>query len=266
MLMTLSSASLADEFTGCHSYVGQQVSFSSTQDVLASLRKTPTMKGEFETTADFESRKAAAFKDIPKLLVLPSIFEGKHISYDADQQAMSVKSYALSNLNTDYAGVFGYGTDFDGKIEFSRLYDNLDAVIYRSEKNVGQYSGENAYGASRNVRKIDRRTVSIFEREGEYGEDLFPSKMTDEDGVDSIIGFVYDIPIEQAKLARDNWKSGYVVELKSPYFTEGPVRHKGPSITRPTEINETLSVVIADIKCGIVTDSSSRVLLSEATR
>lgn len=96
----------------------------------------------------------------------------KYVNYDADAQALNVSTYAIADTNTDYTGVFGFGTAYYDKVKFvaSSL---INIVTSQPEKVVGTYKAQNSFGAAIRVTRMTRSTQALFERAAKYGEDLF---------------------------------------------------------------------------------------------
>jgi hypothetical protein len=245
----------------CQSYVGQTVTLNTFSAVAAILKKLPTAKDEYETTADFEARVATARGSMPETVILPGTFNSKYLNYDADAGVLKVQAYALRNINTDYSRVFGYGTSYYDKVKYSTI-GNRDAVLFEVQRTTGSYFATNAFGAKVTVRKIARLTHAIFEGEqGSYDEDLFLNQTP---GVDAVIGTVR-MTIPEAQSLKASGKVAFVVKPKWPYYAEG-VHHWEPKIDAPTDVDNLVQVIVGDIQCGLLLTSIDKVVAALPTR
>lgn len=245
----------------CDSYVGKTVALNSFVAVAAALKKTPAIKGEYETTTQYEARIAAAKVTTPEVIILPGTFSAKYATYDADAGAVKIQAYALRNVNTSYTNVFGYGSTYYEKVKYSSL-DNIDAVLAESEATTGTYTASNAYGAKAVVTKITRIDQALFEGEADYSKrDLFVDQKP---GIDAALGSI-PMSIAEAQAFKVGGKVAFVAKPKWPFYAEG-TRIYEPKITSPTEINNVIQVIVADIQCGLVLSPASKVLAAYTTR
>lgn len=259
-VIALAACPLANAQT-CQTYVGQTVTLNSFDSVAATLKAMPTTKGEYETTATFEARVAAARGAMPETVIIPGIFSAKYVTYDADSGTLKVQAYALSNVNTDYSYVFGYGRPFYEKVKYSSL-GNRDAVVFQSETATGSYVASNAYGAKATVTKITRLHKAIFEGEqGSYNEDLFVDQKP---GVDALLGTV-PMSIPDAQALKANGKVAFVVKPKWPFFAEGR-RLGDATISNPIEVTNPIQVIVGDIQCGLLLTPTNKVVAAYTTR
>jgi hypothetical protein len=245
----------------CDTYVGQSVTPSSFDSVAQVLRTIPSRKDEFETTAQFETRVASARSSIPDTVIIPGIFSPEYVTYDADTASLRVQPFALRNLNTDYARVFGFGTPLDGAVEYG-VYDNRDVVVFQQETSTGTYRGTNAYGASVTVTEITRLQQAIFEGKGEGPlETLFANLRI---GPDPVIGTI-PMGIPEARAIKESGRVAFVVSPKWPYYAEG-TRYWEPNITNRIDVTNPIEVIIGDIRCGLLMTASNYVVAAFETR
>jgi len=259
-LIVAATPALAQE--QCQSYVGRTVALNTFSTVAATLKKLPTAKGEYETTAAFEARVAAARGSMPETVILPGTFSPKYVSYDADAGVLKVQAYALRNINADYTPVFGYSSPYYEKVKYSTI-GNRDAVLFDgAEKTTGSYIGSNAFGVKARVREITRLTQAVFEDEqGSYNEDLF---LDQKPGVDAVLGTV-PMTIPEAQSLKSTGKAAFVVKPKWPFYAEGVGRSE-PNIEAPTDLTNRIQVIVGDIQCGLLLTGSDRVVAAFPTR
>lgn len=245
----------------CESYVGQTVTLNSFNVVAAAMKKMPAVKGEYETTAQYEARIAAARGSTPETVILPGVFSPKYMTYDADAGVLKVQAYALRNINTSYGDVFGYGSPYYEKVKYSSL-DNIDAVLSQKETPTGTYTASNAYGAKALVTKITRLDQAVFEGEADFRKgDLFVDQKP---GVDAQLGTIA-MTIPEAQAFKAGGKVAFVAKPKWPYYAEGKRTYE-PKIDSPTEVNNVIQVIVADIQCGLVLSPTNKVLAAYTTR
>lgn len=254
-------AATAANAQDCRSYVGQVVAVQPFQTVAATLKTLPTVKGEYETTAAFEARVSAARGAMPETVIVQGVFSPNYVNYDADAGVIKVQAYALRNLNTHYAYVFGYGSPYYEKVKYSSL-GNLDAVLFEKESTTGSYSASNAFGAKTTVTKITRLQHAIFEGPTvRYGDRLF---VDEKPGVEALLGTI-PMTIPEAQALKASGKVAFAAKPKWPFYAEG-VRKWEPTITSPTDVNNPIHVIVADIQCGLLLDGSNKVVGAYATR
>ncbi len=221
-------------------------------------------KGEFETTADYEARRNASVGTAARTVIIPKQPEGlEYFEYDADAQKLKVLSYAFDNTGLDVWSAF-YAAELYGKIDVN-TFGNVEVVISREENPTGSHVASNAYGATVDVLEIAWTTRAIFDRQGDgtsgldYG--LFPSA----DNSPYVVGELSLAPAEAQRL-KPTLQVGFVVTPREPYLVTG--RHKvgKTTIQNPRAITEDFSILIADIQCGVVMDSSDKILMAYPTR
>lgn len=251
----------------CPSYVGQTVSYTDVNELVSKLKKVPTIKDEFETTAQFQERQSKAAEGLVTPLFIPAIFDNEYVKYDADNETLNVKSFAISNVNTNYDAVFGYGGPMYEKVEYNMLGDNVDAVVKYDEKVTGSYVATNSFGVSTQVTRVTRNVVSIFDHKGEYGESAFTPPREQGGGYpDNVVASFTNTPVNIARKAKTTLGGGFLVALRAPYYVEGIDDSHSPTINNPREITVDLKVIMADILCGVLTDENNKVFASFTSR
>ncbi|MEJ5979126.1 hypothetical protein WG901_20910 [Novosphingobium sp. PS1R-30] len=244
----------------CSVYLGQVLALDSFATIAAKLRTIPTLKGEYETTAAFEARAAAARAGAPGKVIIRGMLDPEYLTYDADNGALKVQAYALSNYVANYSGVFGYGQPLYGKVDYGGL-GNRDVVVADHEVPVGSYIGSNAFGAKVRVTRSTRLTQAIFEgKPAVYDEKLFVGQHK---GTDAFIGAV-PMTIAEARALKFSGKVAFVAEPKWPFFAEG-IHYGNPRFDNPNDVTNPTQVIIADIQCGLLLTGANRVVGAFAT-
>ena len=245
----------------CASYAGQRVSPRDIDDILAPFRAMGS-KSEFESTQQFESRKLKAARGIDTQLIVKKAPEDrKHLVYDADAQLLNVIAFAFRNAPLNSPALFRDGKTYDGGMGASAY--NIEAVIEQDETVTGTYKASNAFGATMNVQKIFRRTRGIYESTAlPPAEDLFPAAQDKPYYAGSI-----PMTPEQAMKIKPTLQLAFVVVPKAPFFLSTTFDIPlPPTVTRPAEVKNEVSALIADIQCGLVIDPTGTVLGAFETR
>jgi hypothetical protein len=219
-------------------------------------------KGEFETTAEYKKRLAelqAGSRD-PLIIQKPPT-DRKYLVYDADKHSLAVKTSAF-----DWGGILLSraidNTEFKNQLRVGVL-DNVMAVVSQSQRPVGTYQGSNAYGATRRVQREVWTTQVIYDRTVGNEEGLFPGG----DSEPYIAGRVPLSPADAERL-KPIITLGFVVLPKPPYLIQGSYQPPfgRPRYDNPREIIDNFTILIADIRCGLVLGPSNLVLAAFQTR
>jgi hypothetical protein len=237
MMVAGTAAKAAD---ACQSYVGTVVQPQSFDAVALLLKGLPGIKGEFETTADFQARVQAARAKLPEHIIIRVPVNSKYVEYDADAGAFKIKSYAIDNENTDYYGTFGYGTPFYEKVKIGSTGSNLDIVVSTVDVPQGTYVGTNSFGASARIAKVARTTKAIFDRaEARYDEDLFP-------GLVGNVLFTIPVAAAQAPAMKSGFRAAVVVAPYAPFYVLGKGMPGDVTLDNPVDLSETMQIIMAD--------------------
>ena len=246
----------------CSSYVGQIVAPRSFDAVAASLSKIPT-KGEFETTAAYEARKAAAIGANSNNHIITNTPEDRAaFAYDADSQKLRILDkafgYDIGNIGMKFI-------TSDSKIKYSTR--NLDVTISETERPVGTYIGSNSFGAKARITKVDRVTKGIFDGEApsrfsDFAANyLFATTGQNKD----VVGELALSPSE-AQALKPTLKLAFVVTPKDPFLIQGSHSVGETTIADPVDITNRFSILIADIQCGLVMNATNKVLAAYPTK
>ncbi len=262
LMAVVAAPSAAQAEDACGSYVEKTVFPVSFDEAIAPFESLKP-KGEFETTAQYEARRADALHGFRGDLIIGKKPENpqKYIRYDADQGVLNVQQWAFANSSANFWEAF-YAAGYYGKINVSTL-GNVGVVISSTDKSVGSYKASNAFGATAQVVKILRTKKSIFDHEAKdpLRSGIFPT--ADDDPY--VVGRLH-LSVEDAKQMKHDLKIAFVVAPKEPYLVEGG-RHVGDvTINNPQDVTESFSILVADIRCGLVMDRSGKVLGAYPTR
>lgn len=263
----------------CASYLGQSVTPISFDAAVARYAGL-TPRSEFETTAEFEARRARQTGGTGPLIIgkIPDPQDygnragrGDYFRYDADRGVMRVVQYAFDNVNFDTDVIWGYGQPLHRDGDYTSRMTNLDVVISESERVTGSYIGTNAYGVRARVLRTIKTVNVIYER---------PLTSMSDDGLfrllprarssigipvgDPVVGEIPMSPAE-ARVLKNTMTVAFVVVPKEPFFVTGQRRRGGATIDFPRETTLNARVLFADIQCGLVLDPRGRVLASYAT-
>lgn len=245
----------------CPGYVGQVIAPKTFDSAIAGLAKL-TPKGEFETTAQYEARKAASVGDVPGAVIISKVPEDrKYFEYNADSQKLRIITYAFQNTGFDIDGAF-FDAGLDGKID-ARNGDTV--VISRTDKATGTYLGSNGFGAKATIARVQRVTKAIFEAQVRQRDILALSIFPAAASSPYVVGELTLSPAE-AQVLKPKLKLAFVVQPKEPFLVKGNHSTGKTTIQNPTDITEDFSILIGDIQCGLVTDAANKVLGSYSTR
>lgn len=259
-LAVTSTRARAQELS-CAEYVGQTIKPVSFASAVAPISKLPP-KDEFETTADFEKRRASALTSLPSTLVIAKAPEDlKYFQYDAETRKLQIITYAFQNLPFRISWAVS-SAGMDEKIDVSPLY-NVEVVVSSLDKSTGTYQATNGYGAKTEVLKVHRTTAAIFDRKADDWEhaQLFEAA----DKPPYVVGELEMSP-EEARRLKPGLKLALVVTPKAPYLITGTHEPYKVTMDNPMDITEDFAILIADIRCGLVTDAANKVLGAYPTR
>lgn len=234
----------------CSAYIGRALASNSFNEIVQRLPKSIAPKDEFETTAQFEARVAAAAKTstgpfIMDRPVLKQTFPDP-LAYDADAGMLRIRASAFDwgttnwSLLLAFAGHRGMASVFDS--------ENVATVIARPDRVTGSYRAANAFGVGGTVSKVTRNTDSIFVRAGSNGnKNMFGPN--DE----AVVGEIPMAAIE-ARSAKQRIRFALVIEPKWPFLVTGSTPLVAPTISDPRRVTDEYRIMIADVRCGLVLD------------
>lgn len=256
--LTLPSVASAQD---CNSLPNSQIAPVTFDQAIASLSNTGAglVKDEFETSAQFEARRAAA-GGAPASMLISVPIDPEFVTYDADAGAFAIKRYAVANLGADWFTAF-YGSPYYNTIEHSS-YDNLAMVLSSTDRPNGTYTGQNAYGASWQVTRVNRTINAIFESKSpRYGVNLFGNNSET-----SAPTWTLPVPVDQAREFKSKLRAAVLIAPKAPfYFENSQPSAARVTIQNPRDITQISRVIVADIQCVAFTDDANNVLLAIRT-
>lgn len=262
-------AGLAQAQSACDTPIGSKVELSSLDNILATVSGGgPLTKDEFETTAAFEARKAAAQAGMGGgEIVLSAVVDHDQIIYDADNQRWKLKKYFVNNSpwNFDTEAVDAYMTG--ARSDFRSL------VLRAVDTVTGSYTASNAMGAQVEVKVYTVIRVSLLElspsspRVDKYSDDhlFFHLPDTAMEYVDYLrreretrYAFI-PMPVERARELKGKLGFAAVASLREPFFF-AHTDQIYPKMNNPVDATIHHSFLVADVRCGLVLDDLGAVL------
>jgi hypothetical protein len=251
----------ATAFANCEMHLGTTAAARDIDEVMKPFLEIGP-KGEFESSAEYNRRQQTAITALPEELLIAKEPEGRqeYIKYDAEAQRLNITRFAFRNLGLPSGALFDPDAPYEGLVDYG--FNNLEVVIKYDEVPRGRYSASNAYGATINVSRIFERYWGVFERKEAYPDyGLFPDAEDRPYLVASIL-----MPPQIAQNEKEVIRFAYVIRPKAPYFaTVVDNTPSTPSIDYPFEKTKEVSVLIADIRCGLVLDSAGKVIAAFST-
>jgi hypothetical protein len=116
-------------------------------------------------------------------------------------------------------------------------------------------------------RPLSARSVNvIFDRASDYKTDgygggLFPSADKSPYAAASL-----SLPPEEAKRLKPELKLAFVLLPKEPYLVRNKYSVGKTTVSNPTDVTESATILVADIVCGLVLDGTSKVLAASRSR
>ncbi len=233
----------------CKAYVGKVVT-PTTFDALAQTLPKIAEKGEYETTAQYEARKAAALSRAPtglSVLVLPT--DRKYAEYVADDQALFVQAGAFG------AGHYSanVGSEFAAWSARDDAPKGIGLFVAEKEQVLRTYNAQNGFGATFQVSVINRDTKALHLTT----EKLFPFAHWNPSPVMGM-----DLPLAKAPQVRQTFKVALVLKPVAPFVVSGLFDESPPTASEPAKYNDRATLLVAEPKCGLVLDSTMHVLAS----
>lgn len=268
----------AAEARVCPVKAGETVSFVSPKAAFTAVSVPVLTKGEFESSAEFEARKAAqGAVNVPETLMVEGTYFPDHVTYDADTERYRLNKYAWANVGSGYERA-SYPLDrayFDSIGKDDHYASNVPIFgVGLSQERVltGKYQASNAMGASVIVQKQDTLHFGVFDSSLPmskiYEEDprLVHWETLDEPSTDPSPYYdkrdavVYlPMPLADAKKLKKDFKVGFALRPKAP-FTVKDTTQSEPTFDLPIENTNYYRILIADIQCAIITDMAGKIV------
>lgn len=248
--------------------VGPPISFDA---AFAEIRQIPRLKGEFETTSEFNKRQAAALSKCKPVYLIQAPVDHQYVRYDADKQALVVATYALTNTlatRDELDSLFGFGSELKKAGQRVR-YSGLRNVVWplpRVTKNVGTYKGANTFGVSVTITKQEQVARGVFEREARGQETVwFATPRPYIEGSPPVAFEIKADPPTAKALKKDGLRAAILVAPRAPFHAMGTTRFT-PTIRAPYDRTGEVRYLIANIQCAAIYDSHGKLLATRATR
>lgn len=219
-------------------------------------------KGEFESTAQFEQRKAANRATGPVLVSVDIAPEA--VSYDADRQAFFIYMGQLESTEM-------YFDDYWRPDEIKKLIGTLGhnpPMSIKASETVVQtdsYTASNAFGATTTVSVQDRTYGILFEERGGSGFSRPQFNIFDKRGGKGLITIDVPVPAERAPELKGKIQFVALAEPKAPYAITFE-NHESAKIDRPRDETSIFQIVIADIQCFAARGPDGNILAHWKTR
>lgn len=253
--------------SACSLKAGDRVQTDQLDQLLAAVAGVALKKDEFETTAQFEQRKAAASLASAEFAVDLQT-DHEHAVYDADRSAWVFHQYFPSGgtYNFDEEALAAAGLSGAGW-SHSKMLRSIDV-------DEGSYVAANAYGREVLVNRVLATRIGVIEIA--WGQPLpsdymaqFDTKfempltlrlpMTGlPDGLE-VSAVEVPMPVEEARLEKGRFRFIVAGELVAPYRIEH-TRYITPKIDNPRDVKVEMTYLVADIHCGIISTHEGKVL------
>jgi len=257
-------------FAQCPVSDGEVVQMLSGSEAFERLSATALTKGEFETTEQFEARKAQAGGTTNEPLLIETIFDNENVKYDADNGRFIVVTYAWDNVGYDWRTALAGGKEHG--IETG--YRGQHGIVVEQDTQIGKtYTASNSYGASTEVTEVIETTYAIYDRDSkEFSSTDWNSEFEHEHsvtpgssvtiGAPAVSVFV---PIERAKEIKGKLNAGVYVLPKGPRVIKGQGSFSA-TMRNPYDKDLQYRTIVADMLCAVITDGSGTVLKTVSTK
>lgn len=261
------SASFVAAHPACGLKAGERIPVDDLDAVLSAAGGAAVQKDEFETTEQFEQRKAKATLTSSEF-ALDILTDQEHAVYDADRSVWTFHEFFLSggNYNFDEEALATAGLGNAGW-SYSKMLRSTDV-------DLGSYLASNAFGREVLVAKGLATRTGIIEIA--WGQPLPSDYMARFDpkfqmplsvrlpavGLpDGLEASAFEVPmtVAEARLAKGGFRFVVAGELVEP-FRITHTSHIFPEIDNPKDVSVEMTYLIADIQCGILADKEGRVL------
>lgn len=273
ILLTLATISAfpraALALDACALPVGSAVAASDLDELLSTtVTQEPLVKDEFETTAQFEARVAAATEGIGSTdFILKTAVDYDQAIYDADVQTWRFTKYFPSNGSWNFV---------EETLEANGLLEVGDyrSVILRSEETeTGDYAASNAMGAEIKVSVVAATRLGLVEiakdrPKSDPWDDytylfklpslaILYSDLLNKDEVVHVIAV--PMPIDRARELKGKMTFAAVGTLDKPPLIRH-TRHVAPTFDNPREVDVQLTYLVGDIRCGLILDDADKIV------
>jgi hypothetical protein len=231
------------------------VTLSSYDEAIAGLPSVAPQDA-YESNADYQ-RRLTQLSTANKALVLGPIIpddKGDGLSYNPDRQLLTVYRSAFGAGRVNFGAVFHDGFAGGNDNFASAIGFRLSAKVLSEET----YFASNAFGAKVNVTRITRNVRTVWERAGKNGEDPFLGMRQ------GVIAQLHMTPTTARDLI-ERGNTALLIVPKPPYTASGTSTLE-PEFQRPIENVDRISILIADVQCGFLLNSSGQVIQAFASK
>ena len=217
-------------------------------------------RGEFETTGQYQERMANSEK--PQPILIKIALKPENLIYDADLQAFKMHTYSIETITTWVHSLYGEQKDRYGTTGYG-----YPIALKAGEKELSSeaFIGSNAYGAETQAKRVESEEYVIYESKGRKGDNYDNIFYTQNEYGGELAYIMIPIPIEYAPDFKAKAELVAYVEPFAPYFDE-VTYYKGATRRYPTELSETIKILLADIKCMAFRSPTGEVVTSLKTR
>lgn len=248
-------ASQVTSSSTCESYAGQTITPLSFDQVLHSL-PTIAPKGAYETTGEYQVRVAAASTSAGVPVFVAQSLDRTALTYNADRQELTIWDRALGVGATNFSHVFGYGAGRPPKDNFSSA---VGFIVNERVTGSETVEATNGFGAKFEIVRTNRTLSTVWEGAGRLGQSPFL-------GIKPFGPLTkLNVPAATAKDFIEQGSAALLVVPKAPYTASGK-SVLNATFSRPRERVDTIDVIVADVKCAVLLDSKSKVLVSFTVR
>jgi hypothetical protein len=223
---------------------GKKAPETNITEIANVLRGGDFKKSEFEKTSQFKARMAGRVAQAQQkiartgqgnlfyfILPIPS----DQIIYEADYSHMKIGGEYASLVKTSVGG--------DGELVVNSTW---------RPSSGGTYIGENAYGAKRQITRIDS-TELVVTAPARVGGVWWPYDFK---------GVTLHVPQDQAKRTKENLVVLFAARLRDPYF-EVRNGHFNPTINAPYDVTTRKEIVHLEMECAVIYDRAAAKVIEE---
>lgn len=237
----------------CKSYVGKRV-VPTTFNTLATTLPKRTVKGEFETTAQYQARIAATpGSGSANLSVLVLPIDRTFVRYNADIGLMLVSAGAVNT------GEYSEQTGAEASAWLAvgnNVGKGTPVFVGQNERVIRTYVGHNLFGAAFRVSEIERTTQALHLTNTR----LFAFAKRD---TSPIMGF--EVPLAAAPRSKQSIRIALVVRPQDPFFLSYNFKGPEPTSSEPNGYTDRASIIVAEAQCALVLSMQNQVLASVDT-
>ncbi len=221
-------------------------------------------KGEFETTAQYEARRAAAQGPGPALIEVG--VENDWFEYDADKEQFTLNAEHFQPFALPFQNDYDLDEELYGRMSFGTA---VFLPVYIHESSEEPYLAQNAFGAEFTVKRETQHFAMVFDRppRDDYSA-RFDTLFTENDDLGATeyrVRLTFAAPLESAASLKQQLTAVAYVAPKAPFADD--FRHFMKGTARaPRDLTTITHVVHADIQCFGIRDGAGNVLAHWKTR